>query len=179
MGWDGQNPPAGQLNYPVTGVTWYDALAYCEWLSKRTNRKYALPSEAQWEKAARGSDARLYPWGDTFDPARCSAGGTIQPVDAHPAQSPYGVYDLAGNAREWTCSLWGESRLEPDPACRYPWAEDGRNDLTASSLIRRVYRGGAAADPPGELACSARNSYTPDKPGPPGKRHGFRVVLLL
>jgi hypothetical protein len=79
--------------------------------------------------------------------------------------------------REWTLSLWGERRNEPDPSYAYPWQADGRNDPTASSLVRRVYRGGASENLE-ELTCTARGGFNPDKSGPPGKRHGFRVVLL-
>ncbi len=177
-GWEGQTPLPGKLNHPVAGVTWYEALAYCEWLSEHTGRAYTLPSEAQWEKAARGTDGRIYPWGNRWDASRCHHDSEqTAPVDAYPPQSEYGCYDLVGNVREWTSSLWGEKRLAPDPKFRYPWVNEGREDLQAPGHIYRVYRGGAAADKPDQLRCSTRNGYTPDKPGPPFKRHGFRVVL--
>ncbi len=178
MGWAGQNPPAGQEDFPVQGATWYDAMDYCKWLSEKTGRTYRLPTEAEWEKAARGEDGRRYPWGDAWDPARCSSGvSDSQAVDAHPAQSVYGCYDLVGNIREWTLSLWGPDRLQPVASSLYPWAEDARNDITASKLIRRVIRGAGQGDTPESLTCYARNAYIPDKAGPPGKRHGFRVVM--
>lgn len=178
MGWVGQNPPAGQEDFPVQGLTWYDALDYCAWLSEKTGRVYRLPNEAEWEKAARGEDGRRYPWGETWDPARCSTGGAAAlAVDAHPAQSVYGCYDMVGNIREWTLSLWGPDRLEPAATSLYPWADDGRNDISANKLIRRVIRGAAQAEAPETMTCYARNAYIPDKPGPPGKRHGFRVVM--
>jgi formylglycine-generating enzyme required for sulfatase activity len=179
LGWDGQNPPEARLNHPVSGVTWYEALAYCQWLSAATGRSYSLPNEAQWEKSARGSDGRRYPWGNAYDPARCAAGGPPRAVDALPPQSIFNVYDLVGSVRQWTCSLWGVSRPEPDRAYGYPWKDDGRNDLTAHSQIRRVFRGGSLTDLPAELICAARGSTAPDQPGPNQKRHGFRVVLVL
>jgi formylglycine-generating enzyme required for sulfatase activity len=86
---------------------------------------------------------------------------------------------MLGNVREWTTTLWGEKRREPDPRFCYPWAADEREDLQARRHIYRVYRGGAAADKMTQLRCSARNGYLPDKPGPPHKRHGFRVVLSI
>jgi len=179
-GWDGQTPPDDKLKHPITGVTWYDALAYCEWLTEQTGRRYSLPSEAQWEKAARGTDGRIYPWGDEWDPNHCNHGSNqTVPVDAYPAQTVHGCYDMVGNVREWTSTLWGDKLRQPDPKFHYPWANDHREDLTASSYILRVHRGGAAADRIEKLRCSARGAYFPDKPGPPRKRHGFRVVLKV
>lgn len=177
-GWIGQNPPMDKLNHPVMGITWNEALAYCDWLSEQMGQAYTLPSEAHWEKAARGTDGRIYPWGSEWDVSRCHhSSDQTAPVDAYPPQSIYGCYDLVGNVREWTSTLWGEKRLEPDPQFRYPWANDSRENLKAKSHIYRVYRGGAAADKIEQLRCSARNSYAPDKPGPPYKRYGFRILL--
>jgi formylglycine-generating enzyme required for sulfatase activity len=108
MGWNGQKPAEGTENYPVAGVTFYEALAYCQWLSEKTGRKYSLPNEAQWEKACRGQSQNIYPWGDDFDAKRCNYGqARVAPVDAFPAQNEYGCFDLVGNVRQWTCSLSG------------------------------------------------------------------------
>jgi formylglycine-generating enzyme required for sulfatase activity len=176
-GWDGQTPPPDRLDYPVIGVTWYQATAYCEWLSKTSGRRYTLPTEAQWEKAARGVDGRLYPWGNEWQPGHCGQDPMqITAVDQFPAQSDYGVFDLVGNVREWTLSLWGESSSAP--RFLYPWAEDERNDPKANPLVRRVYRGGVM-DNPAEMTCTLRGGFDPSKSGPPRKRHGFRVVLTV
>jgi formylglycine-generating enzyme required for sulfatase activity len=81
--------------------------------------------------------------------------------------------------REWTCTLWGEHRSRPDPQFAYPWQQDGRNDATAGKHLRRVIRGAVAPPKHTEQRYNARGSYPPDQPGPPGNRHGFRVVMKI
>src|SRR5258706_7718061 len=180
MGWDGQKVPSGSEKLPVIGVTWYDAMAYCQWLSKKTNRKYSLPNEAQSEKACRGENKSVYPWGDVFDPMRCNQGKpAIAAVDAYLEQSDYGCFDLVGNVRQWTCTLWGEKRIAPDQRYLYPWKDDGRNDINASRQLRRVVRGSTLKDDVNLLRCSARTGQGPDDMGLPGARHSFRVVMSV
>jgi len=179
-GWPGQSPEDDKLDHPVEGVTFFDALSYSQWLSEQTGRMYRLPTEAEWEKAARADEGRRYPWGDQWLVDRCNnEAESSAPVDAYPVQNDFGCYDMVGNIREWTCSIWGERRREPDKRYRYPWADDGRNDIEAGVHLRRVYRGGGYGDPRDRLRCSARYGYPPDKPGPPGRRHGFRIMLEI
>lgn len=121
-------------NYPVVGISWYEALAYCLWLSEKLKEKVLLPTEAQWEKAARGTDGRDYPWGfystwATNHPvpwSKCNCKqtkkGEIDPVGEYSPESdsPYGVADMAGNVWEWTRTI----------RAPYPWSDtDGRNKL--------------------------------------------------
>jgi formylglycine-generating enzyme required for sulfatase activity len=176
--WEGNRPPRDQLRHPVTGVTWQEALAYCQWLAELTERPYSLPNEAQWEKAARGVDGRLYPWGNEWEDGRCNDDlAVVTAVDAFPPQSPYGCYDMVGNGREWTTTLWGDNPREPESLYRYPWVGDGRRDsLNAPSTTRRIFRGGRGDDF-SAYRCSRRGALLPDQSGPRRNRHGFRVVL--
>jgi serine/threonine-protein kinase len=106
-----------ERNHPVLGITWNSAMAYARWRSRRDGREYTLPPEDAWEKAARGSDGRFYPWGDYFDWTFTKGGlsrperAQPEPVGAFPAdESPYGVRDLAGTIREWTSDWFNEGQ---------------------------------------------------------------------
>jgi formylglycine-generating enzyme required for sulfatase activity len=175
--WDGNLPPKDRLNFPVTGVTWYEAIDYCNWLSEQTGRAYTLPSEAQWEKAARGDNGTTYPWGNEWQPDRCNQATDFTAIDTFPAQSDYGCFDMVGNAREWTTTLWGSRPQAPDPEYSGVWQMDGRDNINVPKTVRRVYRGGRAKQNT-DYRCSTRAAYLPDKPGPKRNRHGFRVVLI-
>ena len=179
-GWNGQRVPPGLENHPVAGVTWYEALAYCQWLSEKTGRSYSLPNEAQWEKACRGENGFLYPWGNDLEAGRSNHGyESIAAKDAYPAQNEFGCFDMVGNVRQWTCSLWGEKRSQPDARYLYPWKDDQRNSISANRQIRRVVRGSSMRDAVTMLRCSARSGQLPEDPGLLGLRHGFRVVINL
>lgn len=155
-GWFLRKPPKGREQHPVVGVSWHDAVAYCRWLSQVTGRSYRLPSEAEWEKAARGPEGRRYPWGDDWrdNCANVNSSGTTT-VDHFPTGgSSYGCFDLIGNAQEWTSSPWAEG----DPQSAY------------------VLRGGSFRSQPGEVCCSSREWIHPDSKV---LWRGFRVVLTL
>jgi formylglycine-generating enzyme required for sulfatase activity len=177
-GWTDRAPPSGEGDHPVANVTWYDARAFCQWLSEVTGRGYGLPSEAEWEKGARGTDGRIYPWGNCWVTRRGNSAESglkkTTSVYAYPrGASPYGVLDLAGNVWEWTRSLWGQRAIEP--SYRYPYKPtDERENLDARQEVERVLRGGSFdATFPG-ARCAHRLG------GPPLIRArfiGFRVVL--
>jgi formylglycine-generating enzyme required for sulfatase activity len=176
-----------QIYLPITNVSWYDAIEYCTWITSaarlaghiRVDEEITLPSEAQWEKAARGTDGRIFPWGDIFEPTYVNYrdSGTAHPVDVgiHPVEgnSPYGVADMAGNVWEWTRSLWGRSGASPEYG--YPYCpEDGREDLSAPGDVRRIIRGGSWYYFDYCLRCSTRNLMYPYVGHSGG---GFRLVI--
>jgi formylglycine-generating enzyme required for sulfatase activity len=175
--WKDRKPPSGQEDHPVVWVSWHDAVAYCNWLSEVTGRPYGLPSEAEWEKGARGTDGRIYPWGNQWDAERCNTGesgkGDTTPVGAYPqGASPYGLVDMAGNVWEWTRSLWGEDAQEP--SFKYPYdPADGREDLEAPDTVRRVLRGGSWYLSRDRARCVGRNGDGPDYSD---DAVGFRLV---
>ncbi len=173
----------GPGNHPVRWVTWHEALKYCDWLTQKLRdwpetppelarllRKESwivtLPSEAEWEKAARGEDGRIYPWGNEEpEPNRANYDktgiGGPSAVGCFPAgASPYGCEDMAGNVWEWTRSLWGKDLEKPDYG--YPYdPQDGRENLGADASILRVVRGGAFHDASRNLRCADRARYFP------------------
>ncbi len=171
---DGQwNDPS----QPVVGVSWYEAVAYCNWLSAKTKRAYRLPTEAEWEKAARSTDGRRYPWGNTWDAARCnnkeSGLGKTTPVGQYPdGDSPYGVSEMVGQVWEWCSSKYGGAGAKPKFG--YPYKPDKeREDLESDDT--RILRGGSwySGNPAGVCRCSFRNW---DLPGGWNGIWGFRFV---
>lgn len=167
--WIGFHYAEGEANYPVAGVSKSDAIAYCDWISKNLKTQYRLPNEAEWEKAARGPEGRIYPWGDFFDPWRCntleSAKRATTPNGSYSpsGDSVYGIAEMAGNVWEWTSSY-----LIP-----YPFKENGERD---ASINKCIVRGGAWYYSHKLARCAARESVLADYVSP---ALGFRLARTI
>ena len=180
--WRHPQGPASDIvdktDHPVVQMSHQDAVAFCRWLSLETDRPFRLPSEAEWEKAARGDDGRIYPWGNRWDSGHCNTGesgiGDTTPVTAYPVgASPYKVLDLIGNVWEWTASLWGEQMIKP--SFGYPYnATDGREDMTAGDGVYRILRGGSWYYLSDLARCAVRYWYSRDRRI---ALFGFRVAV--
>jgi len=121
--WD--EPAFNRPRQPVVGASWFDAVAYCDWLSSVHGARFRLPTEAEWEKAARGTDGRLYPWGNdpptplhaNYAKIGSNSHGTLLPVGTMEAgKSPYGVYDMAGNVWEWVSDWYDNDFYKNSPS---------------------------------------------------------------
>jgi formylglycine-generating enzyme required for sulfatase activity len=178
----GKIPPSKE-NHPVVHVSWEDANAYCKWLAEVTGKPYRLPTEAEWEKAARGTEGRLYPWGDEWDETKCntsgsSVGGTT-PVGGYSPQgdSPYGCADMAGNVWEMCADWYSEDEYKSR-------AEELVKDPQGPERGRlRVVRGGAFIDGHRYARCASRHGPPPPLYLPPRELRfsggGVRPVLTL
>jgi formylglycine-generating enzyme required for sulfatase activity len=149
---DVSNNPA----QPVVGICWVEARAYCAWLSAQTGETLRLPTEAEWEAAARGVQGRRYAFGDDFDVACCNTFEThirrTTPIGVFPGgETPEGLVDMTGNTWDWTSSQYKD----------YPYnATDGREDPTAHDAPR-VWRGGSWYDGRGYARAAYRSCSDP------------------
>jgi formylglycine-generating enzyme required for sulfatase activity/DNA-binding winged helix-turn-helix (wHTH) protein len=160
-------------NQPVIGLSWYECVAYCRWLSAKAGRIHRLPSEAEWEKAARGSEGRTYPWGDLFEANRLNAREGDQkvycstPVGVYPGgMSPFGLFDCAGNAWEWCATRW----KKPFP---YNASEDEWAAIYLEGGSLRALRGGSWNYEADVAECAYRFRF---EPYGWSDRAGFRIV---
>ncbi len=161
------DPVWGIANRPVVGITWYEAVAYANWLKAKTGKPFRLPTEAEWEQAAAGTDGRRYPFGSRASKnianIRETGIGQTAAVGIFPEdRTPEGLYDMGGNVWEWCSSL----------AKKYPYkAGDGREDLKAEGA--RILRGGAYDSPRRTIHCTQRR---PVEPHARVSLIGFRVA---
>ena len=167
--WNGRTAPDSYEHHPVVNVTWDQAQAYTAWLTQQSGQRYRLPTEAQWEKAARGIDGRTYPWGETFDTSSCNtrakSPGQTTPIDAYPSgASPYGVMDMAGNVSEWCIDWYQEGYSQ----------RTERNPTGPPAGEHRGIRGGAWRYSKNAARCSARYWCPPSNQR---DNLGFRLVI--
>lgn len=194
-------------DHPVASVSWNDAVAYCRWLSSELGPTFSLPTEAQWEKGARGTDGRRYPWGDEpptgrhanlndarflaeygesdradmADPAIDDGFAETSPVDRYPlGASPYGILDMAGNLGEWCHDVYDEDYYRDGPRVNPtgPEVPEGHDD----SEIDRVNRGGAWTDSavphrPGAGHSILSAARTGDEQNSSDDHMGFRICI--
>ena len=155
--WD--NADFNNANQPVVCVSWYEAMAYAHWLSVQTGLNFSLPTEAEWEKAARGSDGQLYPWGDSAwkieraNSVEVGLGKTTSVALYPSGASPYAALGMAGNVWEWTTSVYAAYPYNPS---------DGREDLRSPAGKHFVLRGGSWASEAVYLRAANRLNHTPD-----------------
>jgi hypothetical protein len=158
-----KSPFLGQ-DMPRVNVCWYEAVAFCNWLSYKMNFKVSLPTEQQWQRAGQGDDNRLYPWGDSFSEIRCNTKesqiGGVTPVDRYPnGKSPFGVFDLSGNIWEF-CSTNHRNGSNGDFESKDP----------------RVLRGGPWDGDQNNAKLTSRNHADPDHLG---QNIGFRLITTI
>jgi formylglycine-generating enzyme required for sulfatase activity len=164
--WEGGKIPDGKETHPVVNISWQDAEAFCQWAttllqastSASLAKKIRLPTEAEWEKASRGTDGRLFPWGNEMpDDKRCNYTelvGDTTPVGQYSPQSdsPYGCVDMVGNAWEWTTDWHHAEYYQKSPR---------RNPKGPDSGQARVLRGGAMNSLAVLIRCAARTRFHP------------------
>ncbi|MEM7334739.1 MAG: SUMF1/EgtB/PvdO family nonheme iron enzyme [Chloroflexota bacterium] len=169
-------PLKNRQDLPVVGVSWHDALAYCHWLSEQTRKTYRLPTEAEWEKAARGPNGRLYPWGNDWRDKQCNQGNVkLTAVNAYDhSSSHYDCVDLIGNVQQWTSTLWGDDRKVPQFS--YPYQHDEREQMEAEDgrfRLRRIVRGASYSD---SIEASRLTNRRSARPQQTTLTRGFRIV---
>ncbi len=154
---------------PVVGVCWFEARAYCAWLRAQSGQAFCLPSEVEWEAAARGPKGRVFAYGDTFDAAVCNTFEThvrrTTPVGVFPGGVTLGsdgLHDMTGNVWEWTRSLWGAESSTPEHGYPYDLADSRRENPNADPKIRRVVRGGSWGFPSLGARAASRYRLIPD-----------------
>ncbi|MBB2203035.1 formylglycine-generating enzyme family protein [Gluconacetobacter tumulisoli] len=177
-------------NAPATDLTWYDACAYCAWLTEQwrasgritPDQHVRLPTEPEWEWAARGAQpdqpgSVRYPWAGPWAPGLSNSAelglNVVTAVGICPGgRTPLGIDDMAGQIWEWTTTLWGSDMA--NPSFTYPYRDDGREALDADVTVRRVLRGGCFSSGKMKACCTYRGSLEPNGFW---RGNGFRIVV--
>ncbi|MEO0560545.1 MAG: SUMF1/EgtB/PvdO family nonheme iron enzyme, partial [Chloroflexota bacterium] len=166
--WKASQQPLGpKFPYKITpreNVSWYAAVAFCQWLGMHYRCRFLLPTLAQWQRAVQGDDERLFPWGDEYDPSRCNTRESglrkTTPVNHYEGgASPYGVYDLAGNVWEWCMDAHKEEDI-----------------LTGRPIKKRAVVGGSHVSPLERAQVGYRFFLHPQTASP---SIGFRIVEMI
>lgn len=163
-GWKNDKFPEAAADNPVVGVSWADANAYCEWLSKKIGASARLPNEAEWEMAARGKTDFKYPWGNQWNAEAADSaetGGRVRPVKSFPkGRAPSGAFDMIGNVYEWTSDLYVDESGDP---------------ILFEKTKQRVIKGGSVRDRQDYLKIAIREGRPENKPS---DLIGFRYVII-
>lgn len=180
--WPNGEYPVELADHPVVGVSYFDAMAFCAWATERTGLPVRLPTEPEWEKAAKGSEFRVFPWGDTWDRGICNCSeeklnGTSSVGQYSPqGDSPYGIADMGGNVQEWSSSLFGPYPYDPTDGREAhvydlhkddilpKWLETGCTSVPNSveaSLGKSVIRGGSWRETKFQSRCAYRSWAAP------------------
>jgi formylglycine-generating enzyme required for sulfatase activity len=167
--WKDGQPPKGMENFPVTNVSYKDAVSFCEWFAKKIGLPVRLPTEAEWELAARGVTANKYPWGNSWNKDAATSkedGGQIAAVKSFPLnRSPFGAYDMAGNVWEWTEDKIAQNEEVTDERVK---------EALESGRVLRVVKGGSAMTPAKQISAQVRAGIPENtKDG----KVGFRYVV--
>ncbi len=167
-----------EMDYPVTGITWYEAMAYAHWAGK------ALPSEAHWEKAACWDPVAqcryTYPWGNQFDSSRChNQKETVDVGSYSPSgDSPYGVVDMVGNVAEWCTTCWGDGFFGSGEFVSPYHAHDGRENIHHPQKTHRIVKGGGLSFHQKLYSIALRSGFrTPMSPANLSREIGFRCIV--
>ena len=172
--WNGDQFPPKKDRHPVVNISWDDANAYCKWLTEKTKNHYRLPTEAEWEKAARGENGLIYPWGNEFDPTKANTSDVNISDSSEVGQfspqgdSTYGCTDMSGNVWEW-CEDFFDENIYKSRINRIT-----KNPLSALKSFSHIVRGGSFNEAQHFARCAYRDKsnplYSQDD-------YGFRVAL--
>lgn len=170
LNWKNGETPAGRENFPVVNVSWNDAAEFCKWLEKKINLPVRLPTEAEWEFAARGREGNKYPWGNNWNAeaaASLEKGGKISAVRSFSLnRSPFGVYDMVGNVWEWTQNKVEKTDIVTDETVK---------EALEKGEVLRVVKGGSAREKAAQISAQTRYEI------PETTRNeavGFRYVII-